>query len=103
MRTRVAAIAALTLVLGFAVADVTGNRALGGVVLVLGGAVCARLMSRGAGWPRTLLTLGVVVALFVGSHPLGRVLGAWPAVLVVAAAAGGVAYALGRPPVPDPA
>ncbi len=67
------------------------------------GAFCARLMSRGAGWPRTLLTLAVVCALFVVSHPLGRILGAWPAVLVVAAAAGSATYALGRPAVPDPA
>ena len=97
MRARIAVTAALTLVLGFAVASVTGNRALGGVVLVVGGALCAWWMAATAGWARTAITLGGVVALFVVSHPLGLVIGAWPAVLVVAALAGGLAYALGAP------
>ena len=94
MRIQIAATAALTLVLGFAVASLTGNRALGGVVLVLGGALCAWWMAREAGLARTAVTLVAVVGLFVLSHPLGRVIGAWPAVLLVAAAAGGIAYAL---------
>ena len=46
MRSRIAAITGLTLVLGFAVASLTGSRPLGGVVLVLGGIVCASLMGR---------------------------------------------------------
>lgn len=94
MRIRIAALAALTLVLGFAVASLTGNRALGGVVLVLGGLACARLMLRLAGPLRTAIALAGVVVLFVVSHPLGRVVGAWPAVLVVAALAAALTYAL---------
>ena len=94
MRIRIAALAALTLVLGFAVASVTGNRALGGVVLVLGGAVCAWWMWRLAGPARTTVALVGVGVLFVVSHPLGRVVGAWPAVFIVAALAAALTYAL---------
>ena len=101
MRSRIAAITGLTLVLGFAVASVTGNRSLGGVVLVLGGAWSAWLMVRTAGRRPTVLTLVAVVALFVVSHPLGLVIGAWPAVLLVATVAAAVAHALARPRVPD--
>jgi hypothetical protein len=103
MRIRIAVVAALTLVLGFAVASITGNRPLGGVVLVVGGALCTWWMARTAGVVRALVTLVVVVGLFVVSHPLGLVIGAWPSVLLVAAAAGGVAYALARSPEPAPA
>jgi hypothetical protein len=94
MRFRIALTTALTLVVGFAVASVTGNRALGGVVLVVGGALCAWWMWREAGAARTLVTLAAALVLFVLSHPLGRVIGAWPSVLLVAAVAGAVAYSL---------
>jgi hypothetical protein len=97
MRIRIAAVTALTLVLGFAAASVTGIRALGGVVLVAGAALCAWWMTRTAGATRTVITLVVVVGLFVLAHPLGHALGARPAVLLVAAAAGAVAYSLASP------
>lgn len=97
MRVRIASVTALTLVLGFAVASLTGIRLLGGVVLVVGGALCALWMERTAGATRTVATLVVVVALFVVAHPLGHVIGAWPAVLLVAAVAGAVAFAAASP------
>jgi hypothetical protein len=97
MRVRTATVTALTLVLGFAVASLTGVRSLGGVVLVVGGALCAWWMARSVGTPRTALTLLVVVALFVLAHPLGHVIGAWPAVFLVATTAGVVAFAAGSP------
>jgi len=97
MRTRIAAVTSLTLVIGFAVASLTGIRSLGGVVLVLGGALCAWWMLRIASAWRTVATLVAVVALFVFSHPLGHLIGAWPAVLLVAAAAGALAYAVASP------
>lgn len=85
-------IAAGALVLGFAVADLSGSRPLGGVVLFLGGLAC------GLRW-RVLLGLGRAVALvavflagFVLAHPLGHAIGAWPAVLLVALAVGAVAW-----------
>jgi hypothetical protein len=51
-------------------------------------------MTRQAGRARTVLALAAVVGLFVVSHPLGSVIGAWPAVLLVSAIAGGVTFAL---------
>jgi ABC-type siderophore export system fused ATPase/permease subunit len=103
MPTRIAAVTALTLVLGFVVASLTGVRALGGVVLVLGGAVCAWWMVRTVGPMRTVATLVAVVVLFVLAHPLGHVIGSWPAVLLVAVAAGAVAYAAASPKVKNTA
>jgi hypothetical protein len=103
MRTRIAVVTALTLVLGFAVASLTGVRALGGVVLVLGGTVCAWWMARTAGPLRTVATLVAVVVLFVLAHPLGQLIGPWPAVLLVAVAAGLIARAAASPKVENPA
>lgn len=96
-RARIALTAALTLLAGFAVASLSGNRALGGVVLVAGAALCAWWMARSSGAARTIAALAVVAVLFVVSHPLGLVIGAWPSVLLVAAAAGAACYALARP------
>ena len=76
MRLRISLATALTLVVGFAVASLTGNRGLGGVVLVLGGALCAWWMWRTAGAARTVVTLVAALGLFVVSHPLGTVIGA---------------------------
>lgn len=101
MRSRIAATTGLTLVLGFAVASLTGSRPLGGVVLVLGGILCAWLMLREAGLRATVVTLVAVLVLFVLSHPLGLVIGSWPSVLLVATVAGAIAYALARPRVPS--
>jgi hypothetical protein len=81
-------VAALSLVLGFAVAEVTGVRALGGLVLGLGVALCWPRWRAAVGIPGAL---GLALAYLVGfgtAHPLANVLGAWPAVLAVAAAVG---------------
>ncbi len=81
-------VAALSLVLGFAVAEATGVRPIGGVVLVLGMAWCV------AAWRPRLPTgpiVGLVVlylVLFALSHVLGHVIGTWPSVALVAAAMG---------------
>ena len=95
-------IAAGALVLGFAVADISGSRPLGGVVLFLGGLAC------GLRW-RVLLGLGRALALVVAflagfaiAHPLGHAIGAWPAVLLVAVAVGGIAWRVADAP-PHPA
>jgi hypothetical protein len=101
MRTRIAVTSSLTLLLGFAVTSATGNRTAGGLVLTLGGALCAWWMTPLAGSRRTLAALAAVAALFVVSHPLGAVVGAWPAVLFVSVMAGGITYALGA--IEDPA
>lgn len=85
-RLPTAPIAALTLVVGYAVAAGTGVRALGGVVLLVGLAVCVLLWQRRISMARTAVLVAVFVALFVLSHLLARALGAWPSVLLVAAA-----------------
>jgi hypothetical protein len=84
----VSALAGGTLVAGFAVAEGTGVRALGGLVLVVGAAVCARAWRRRLGPGRTIGLLAVFLLSFVLAHVLAPVLGAWPAVLVVAAEMG---------------
>ena len=89
-----AAVAAGSLVAGYAVAATTGVRELGGLVLLAGGVTCWQMWRRAAG-PGVATGLGVAyVAAFVASHPLARVVGAWPSVLTVAAATGALAYVL---------
>ena len=98
MRSRIALTTALTLILGFAVASLTGNRPLGGVVLLAGAALAGWWMYLFAGLRRTIIVLVSVLVLFILSHPLGHLIGAWPSVLVVAAIGAGIAYALAGAP-----
>ena len=85
-----APLAAGTFIAGYAVVAATGSRTLGGVVLLIGGAWCARVwMARHGSWTATIL-LGVAFLAFVASHLLALVIGAWPSVLFVSA---GMAYA----------
>ena len=81
-----APIAAGGLIAGYGVAVATGSRPLGGLVLAACGLACIAIWRRREE-PRTtlMLTLAGVTA-FALSHVLGLVIGAWPAVLVVAAA-----------------
>lgn len=85
-------IAAGALLLGFAVAQATGARALGGVVLFLGGLACGLRWRVLLGLPRAVALVAVLLAGFALAHPLGHAIGAWPAVLLVAAAVGVVAW-----------
>jgi hypothetical protein len=87
-----APVAAASLVVGYTVAVATGSRPLGGVVLALGGLWCihAWLQRHGA---RTATTLGCIgLGLFIASHLLALVIGAWPSVLVVAGVMAVVAW-----------
>ena len=77
-------------------AELTDVRALGGLVLLAGGAVCARLALPVAGRGRTAALLAIALALFVVSHPLGHAIGSWPAVFVSAAAVFAASAALVR-------
>jgi hypothetical protein len=92
-RLPTAVLAALTLVVGFAVAQVTGVRALGGAVLLAGVGWCA-VRARAAGWWRVLLVVLTGAVCFVASHLLAPHLGAWPSVVLVALVLGAVTYAL---------
>jgi hypothetical protein len=81
-----APVAAGSLIAGYAVAAGTGSRPLGGVVLLAGGLWCVREWT-GRNDTRTALVLACAgLAAFVVSHVLALALGAWPAVLLVAAA-----------------
>ncbi len=92
-RVAIPIVAATTFLAGFGVAELTGVRAVGGLVLLAGGAWCARAALRVAGAAATTALVAIALALFVVSHPLGHVIGAWPAVLVTS---GAVALAAAR-------
>ena len=81
-----APVAAGSLILGYAVAVGTGSRPLGGIVLAIGGLWClwAWMQRHGA---RTAAVLGCMgFGALVLSHLLALAVGAWPSVLLVAAA-----------------
>ena len=87
-----APVAALSLIAGFAVADVTGIRPLGGIVLLAAAAWCALRWRALAGLPAALALLALYALAFAASHALGDAIGAWPAVLVVAGVVGAAAW-----------
>jgi hypothetical protein len=78
-------VAAGSLALGFAVAEVTGVRPIGGIVLVLGLAWCALAWRQRVAPPVWGGLVVFYLVLFALSHVLGHVIGAWPSVAVVAA------------------
>ncbi len=71
------------LIAGFAVAQLTGIRELGGAVLLIGAVLCARTWRRAVGSVVTVALLVIFFGAFVLAHPLAKVIGAWPSVLVV--------------------
>jgi hypothetical protein len=81
-------VASGSLVLGFAVAQATGVRPLGGVVLAAGAGWCALRWRRSVGPARTAALVGVYLAMFVLSHVIADPVGTWPAVFIVAAVTG---------------
>jgi hypothetical protein len=91
MRVYVAVVAAASLIAGFALALLTGNRLAGGLVLLAGGVWCAVQLYRIAGAWRTVVVGLVYAASFALSHPLG-IIGSWTSVLLVAAVTAAVAY-----------
>jgi hypothetical protein len=96
MTVPTAPVAALTLVLGFLVAEVTGVRALGGVLLLAGLALCAAQWRARLGWGRTAALAAAFLLAFAGSHVMARTIGAWPAVFVAAAATFVAVWAVDR-------
>ena len=87
-------VAGLSLVAAFAVADATGVRPLGGIALVAAAAWLVVRWHALAGLARAVALLAFYGAAFAASHALGDVLGAWGAVLAVAAAVAVAAWAL---------
>ena len=81
---------------GFAVAEVTGVRALGGLVLVAMGLLTLRAAA--TSWPRATAWSLVALACFAASHAVADVLGSWGAVAAAAAVTGAAGAVLLRPP-----
>jgi hypothetical protein len=100
-RVPTAPIAAAGLIVGFGVALGTGSRPAGGVVLAACGLACMAVWMRRDG-VRVTATLTVAgLAAFALSHLLGRVIGAWPSVIVVSAVTASLCWRLSdsrRPP-----
>jgi hypothetical protein len=93
-RVPTAPIAAAGLIAGFGVADATGSRPLGGVVLAACGLACIAVWLR-RDPPRVTVALTVTgLAAFALSHVLGHVIGAWPSVAVVSAVTAGLCWRL---------
>ncbi len=91
-------VASGSLLLGFAVAQATGVRPLGGVVLVAGCGWCAVRWLRTAGRGRTAALVAIYLGAFALSHVVAGAVGTWPGVLLAAAVAGAAAYALADAP-----
>jgi hypothetical protein len=81
-------VASGSLVLGFAVAQATGVRPLGGIVLAAGAGWCAVRWRRDVGTARTAALVAVYIAAFVASHLIADTVGTWGAVFLVAAIVG---------------
>jgi hypothetical protein len=93
-RVPTAPIVAAGLIGGFAVADATGVRALGGIVLAAAGVAAGTVWARRDGAPTTTALAAVYLGGFVGSHFLAHEIGAWPSVLCVTAVNAGASYVL---------
>jgi hypothetical protein len=93
-------VASGSLLLGFAVAQASGVRPLGGIVLIAGCAWCVTrwLRVRPAAQARTAALVLIYVGAFVLSHVVADALSAWPAVLLAAAVTGIAAYVLADAP-----
>ena len=89
-----APIAATGLVAGFGVAVATGSRPLGGVVLAACGLSCIAVWLRRDGRRTTVQLTAAGLLAFALSHVLGLVIGAWPSVIVVAAATAALCWRL---------
>ncbi len=87
-----APVAAGSLIVGYAVAASSGSRPLGGAMLLLGGAWCARAWTRRHGARTAIELSGVALGAFAASHLLAPAIGAWPSVLVVSAATAAVVW-----------
>ena len=97
-RTPTAAIAAFGLIAGYAVAAGTGSRPLGGIVLAACGLLCIRIWLRRDGSRTALRLTAAGLVAFVLSHVLALAIGAWPAVLVVAAATAALCWRVSDAP-----
>ncbi len=96
-RFAAAALVFTALVLGFAIADLSNIRWLGGLVMLVIGSVAAWIMLSSSGLPRTNAAIGVAALGFVLSHPLGAILGSYGALFLVSIVVAGIVWILGSP------
>jgi hypothetical protein len=91
---------AVGLVGGFAIAQGTGNRGLGGAVLAVAGLAAAWLWLRRRGFVTACALGGAYLAAFVLAHVLALGVGipAWLAVSLVTIAAAGLTYGVADRP-----
>jgi hypothetical protein len=87
-------VAAGSLALGFGVAQATGVRPLGGIVLIAGAGWCALRWREERGAGVTAALLGIYLAAFVASHLITGALGPWGSVAAVCAVVGAATWAL---------
>ncbi len=87
-----APLTAAGLIAGYAVAVLSGSRPLGGVVLAAFGLCCVAVWLRRDGRRTAVMLTAAGLTAFALSHLLGLVIGAWPAVLVTAAATATLAW-----------
>ncbi|MGH2832336.1 MAG: hypothetical protein ACRDK2_06135 [Solirubrobacteraceae bacterium] len=94
MRYRIstAPIAAGSMIAGYAVSVGSGSRALGGLVLAIGGLWCIWVWGNQHGYKRAAALGMVGLTMLVVSHLLALAIGAWPAVLVSAGVVALVAW-----------
>ena len=85
-------VAAGSLVAGFAVAQATGVRPLGGLVLLAGAGWCGLRWRATVGPARTAGLVGLYVGAFVLSHVIADSLGAWGSVAAVSSVVGAATY-----------
>lgn len=88
VNTPTAPLAAAGLIAGFGVAVASGSRPLGGVVLAGFGLPCIAIWARRHDLATTAKLTGAGLVAFGLSHALGLLIGAWPAVILSAAAVG---------------
>ena len=87
-------IAGASLIAGFAVADATGVRPLGGLVLLAAAAWLVLRWRERAGTARAVALLALYAAAFAASHVVADALGTWGAVLSVAAIVAAASWAV---------
>ena len=88
-----APVAALGLIGGYLTARESGIRPLGGVVLGVAGLFAGRSWLAKTDPATTAVLSAIYLGGFGASHPLAKKIGAWPAVLSVAAVSAGAAWA----------
>ncbi len=95
-------VAAGSLALGFGVAQATGVRPLGGLVLLAGAGWCALRWREERGTGIAVALVALYLAAFVASHLIADALGAWGSVALVSALVGLAAWALADRPAAAP-